>query len=125
MRAGELELGERATLVLDCVDLIPEGVVASYGDIAALVGTGPRQVGRIMSTHGHLTFWWRVVCADGGSQVAGRALEHWDREEISYRDADNPRVDMASHRISDERCSEIAAALADRYAENTCGKHLR
>ena len=31
--------------VLGTVDLIPAGRVASYGDIAALAATGPRQVG--------------------------------------------------------------------------------
>lgn len=38
--------------VLAIVRLVPAGRVVSYGDIAELVGIGPRQVGRIMATHG-------------------------------------------------------------------------
>ena len=30
--------------VLRAVELVPRGRVVSYGDLAALVGTGPRQV---------------------------------------------------------------------------------
>ena len=40
-------------LVLSAVEHIPRGQVASYGDIAELVGVaGPRLVGRVMSLHG-------------------------------------------------------------------------
>lgn len=48
----ELEFDELTSMVLDCADLIPQGKVATYGDIAKIVGTGPRQVGRIMATAG-------------------------------------------------------------------------
>lgn len=79
------------------MDLIPAGRVAAYGDVAALAGTGPRQVGRIMARHGHLTAWWRVVRADGTSAVADRAAVHWDAEGISHRAG---RVIVAAHRWS-------------------------
>lgn len=52
--------------VLSTVELIPAGQVASYSDIAELVGRGgPRQVGQVMSTYGSAVPWWRVVRADG------------------------------------------------------------
>ena len=52
--------------VLQVVEQIPPGSVASYGDIAEAVGVGgPRQVGRVMALHGGAVAWWRVVRADG------------------------------------------------------------
>jgi alkylated DNA nucleotide flippase Atl1 len=52
--------------VLQVVEAIPPGRVASYGDIAEAVGRGgPRQVGHVMALHGAAVPWWRVVRADG------------------------------------------------------------
>jgi alkylated DNA nucleotide flippase Atl1 len=52
--------------VLQVVEQIPAGRVASYGDIAEAVGHGgPRQVGQVMALHGGAVTWWRVVRADG------------------------------------------------------------
>jgi len=57
---------EFVELVLRAVEQIPAGQVASYGDIAELVGRGgPRQVGQVMAHHGAAVPWWRVVRADG------------------------------------------------------------
>jgi alkylated DNA nucleotide flippase Atl1 len=53
-------------LVLRAVEAIPPGRVATYGDLAAVVGRGgPRQVGQVMSRFGAAVCWWRVVRADG------------------------------------------------------------
>jgi alkylated DNA nucleotide flippase Atl1 len=53
-------------LVLSVVEQIPPGQVATYGDIAELVGRGgPRQVGHVMAQFGGGVPWWRVVRADG------------------------------------------------------------
>ena len=51
--------------VLRAVELVPRGRVVSYGDLAALVGIGPRQVGTIMATYGSNVTWWRVTNASG------------------------------------------------------------
>ena len=77
--------------VLSLCDEIPAGHVVSYGDIAAIAGCGPRQVGKIMSSHGTFTCWWRVVRADGSSAVAEQAVAYWDGEGITHR---HSRVDM-------------------------------
>jgi alkylated DNA nucleotide flippase Atl1 len=54
-------IGEvRATVVL-----IPPGSVATYGDIARVLGVGPRQVGRAMGMLEGGVPWHRVVRADG------------------------------------------------------------
>ena len=57
---------EYAELVLSVVEQIPPGQVATYGDIAEIVGRGgPRQVGHVMALLGGGVPWWRVVRADG------------------------------------------------------------
>jgi len=59
-------LDELTDSVLLAVASIPPGRVASYGQIAAIVGRGgPRGVARIMATRGGDVCWWRVVRADG------------------------------------------------------------
>lgn len=82
--------------VLTLCDSIPVGQVVAYGDIGEVVGASPRQIGRIMRTHGHLTCWWRVVRADGTSAVADRAVTYWQEEDIPHTGL---RVDMAACRF--------------------------
>lgn len=91
-------LPDYAELVLDLIDRIPRGRVASYGDVAELVGQGgPRQVGAVMSRYGSLTCWWRVVRADGRPPVCHErtALEHYRTERTPLR---GDRVDMGRAR---------------------------
>ncbi len=76
-------LPEHAEAVLDLVERIPAGRVATYGDLARLVGFGgPRQVGQVMSRYGSEVPWWRVVRA-GGLPPHGHlaaALPHYRAE---------------------------------------------
>ncbi len=59
-------VSEFARAVLDLVDAIPPGRVMTYGDIAEALGSGsPRQVGQVLSHHGHEVPWQRVVLATG------------------------------------------------------------
>ncbi len=108
----ELDLDELTSRVLECVDLVPVGKVATYGDIAMMVGTGPRQVGRIMATHGHLTNWWRIVRADGGSQVAAKARDRWDDEGIGYTRGAQLKIRMGTHRIGEEELWGISGRFS-------------
>lgn len=68
--------------VLRAAECVPPGRVTSYGQIGALVGTGPRQVGAIMSAWGENVPWWRVTNARGRlpSHLIARAREHWNSE---------------------------------------------
>nr|NLI50818.1 cysteine methyltransferase [Propionibacterium sp.] len=94
--------------VLLAVDQVPPGWVASYGDIGAVVGVGPRQVGAILREHGDQVAWWRVVSAAGTlpAPLAGRAAAHWDAEGVAHADG---RVDLSGHRVD-------RVALAAAYA---------
>ena len=81
-------------LVLSVVERIPPGQVATYGDIAELVGIGgPRLVGRVMSLHGGGVPWWRVVRADGRPVrgIEAEALDLLQRDGTPLRDG---RVDL-------------------------------
>lgn len=73
--------------VLLAVEQIPPGRVAAYGDIAALLGIGARQVGRIMHDWGSDVAWWRVTNRDGDlpTGLLPRALPHWDAEAIGLK----------------------------------------
>ena len=70
--------------VLRAVEQVPRGRVVSYGDVAALVGIGPRQVGSIMKAYGGNVAWWRVTNAAGDLPAALRdeARERWAAEGI-------------------------------------------
>jgi alkylated DNA nucleotide flippase Atl1 len=81
-------------LVLSTVERIPPGQVATYGDIAELVGIGgPRLVGRVMSLHGGGVPWWRVVRSDGRPVrgIEAQALDLLQRDGTPLRDG---RVDL-------------------------------
>jgi alkylated DNA nucleotide flippase Atl1 len=89
-----------AELVLSAVEQIPAGRVATYGDIAEMVGRGgPRQVGQVMARSGDGVPWWRVVRANG------RPARHLEERGMSLLRADQTpikgdRVDMARARFS-------------------------
>jgi alkylated DNA nucleotide flippase Atl1 len=88
-----------AELVLSVVELIPPGQVATYGDIAEIVGRGgPRQVGHVMAQFGGGVPWWRVVRADGRParpvEEHGLRLLRADKTPIK-----GDRVDMARARF--------------------------
>ncbi|MGK2854615.1 MAG: MGMT family protein [Microbacteriaceae bacterium] len=88
--------------VFAVVDRIPAGQVASYGDIAAVLGTrAARAVGRAMAASAADVAWWRVIRADGsppaGHEVA--ALQQYHREGTPL--IEHPggyRVDIAACR---------------------------
>ncbi len=74
---------ERAELVLELVEQIPEGKVLTYGDVAELLGgRGARFVGNVMSRYGSDVPWWRVVRAGGWPPRCheDRAMEHYRQE---------------------------------------------
>ena len=74
---------DHAEAVLALARAIPAGQVATYGDLARLVGEGgPRQVGQVMSRYGSDAPWWRVLRASGRPPVGheASALEHYRRE---------------------------------------------
>lgn len=70
--------------VLRAVEQIPAGRVASYGDVAELVGIGPRHVGNVLRLYGANVAWWRVTSSYGdfAGGLLDRARPHWADEGI-------------------------------------------
>lgn len=101
--------------VLRAVECVPPGRVVSYGDIAALVGIGPRQVGWVMRHYGSNVAWWRVVNASGDHAPfhRQRAFEIWADEGIEVK------PNGLGCRIRDYRAdlTELAAAHARSCAD--------
>lgn len=93
-----------AEAVLAVVADIPAGRVATYGDVAALLGSrGARAVGQVMARSGSDVPWWRVIRAGGGppSGKAAKARPHYEAEGVPLRpsdDEDGYRIDLAASR---------------------------
>ncbi|WP_114201591.1 MGMT family protein [Janibacter anophelis] len=101
--------------VLRAVELVPAGRVVSYGDLAALAGTGPRHVGAILREYGGSVAWWRVVNASGDAPQHKRAavFEHWREEGIPVK-PNGLGCRIADHRVDLEELGRAhAAAIAD------------
>jgi methylated-DNA-protein-cysteine methyltransferase-like protein len=101
--------------VLRAVEQVPAGRVVSYGDLAGLVGTGPRHVGAIMRDRGSGVTWWRVTNAAGDlpRHLRERARAPWAEEGIAWKP--NGR----GCRIAEHRCDLVA--LADRWEAAVAG----
>jgi alkylated DNA nucleotide flippase Atl1 len=74
------------TRVLAVVESIPPGLVMTYGDIAATVGSrAARAVGTVMARYGSDAAWWRVIRSDGHPPLA-----HEDRALLAYEAESTP-----------------------------------
>jgi alkylated DNA nucleotide flippase Atl1 len=94
------EPSELAEAILAMVERIPPGRVASYGDIAELVGIrSARYVGQVMFRYGGGVPWHRVVMASG-APAPHKADEQLAMlvDEGVWLTADRSRVDMARAR---------------------------
>ncbi|NHA66531.1 MGMT family protein [Phycicoccus flavus] len=98
--------------VLRAVEQVPRGRVVSYGDLASLVGCGPRYVGSIMKAYGGNVTWWRVTNAAGDLPEPLRepARERWAQEGIL------PKSNGLGCRIADYRADLTALAAAYEQA---------
>ena len=104
----------RDECVLEVVALIPSGSLASYGDLADLLGEcgvrcTARQVARTLSQHGAGVPWWRVVQSGGtiAEQVLPQAREHLAAEGVG---TDGRRVDLRRRRWPADP-AQVKAAL--------------
>lgn len=106
--------------VLTVVGAIPRGRVVSYGDIAAIVGTGPRQVGRVLSEWGSDVPWWRVTSAAGGfpDDLLARAVPLWRAERMALRSS-GTRCDITACRAD---IGDLRQVVATRLAALDAGQ---
>jgi len=92
--------------VYDVVSRIPKGKVASYGQIAAILGNprGARQVGWAMSNCPEGYPWHRVVMADGSIASGGHGEMRRDlllEEDVIF--SGDEKVDMKKCRWEDTK----------------------
>jgi alkylated DNA nucleotide flippase Atl1 len=118
---------EYVEAVLAIVELVPPGAAVAYGDVAELLGSGgARQVGSVMSRHGHGVPWWRVLKASGeapqgleaealgfyiqeGTPLLGRYLDYLRTGDGRWR------VDlMAARWAPEDREFDLIDAIAER-----------
>ncbi|GAB94579.1 alkylated DNA nucleotide flippase Atl1 [Kineosphaera limosa] len=98
------------------VALVPPGRVVSYGDVAELLGVGPRQVGAIMAAGpepGAAQLpWWRVTNAAGTLPVhlLDEAVAHWRAEGTTLR-RDNRGVAIRTRRADLPALADAAEAM--------------
>jgi methylated-DNA-protein-cysteine methyltransferase related protein len=99
---------ELVELIRSVISRIPEGRVATYGDIAALSrAPSPRMVGRVLQEDGHDLPWQRVLRADGtcAPHIADEQLQRLRAEGVMSMDG---KVDLREY-----RWEEAAAPLAE------------
>ncbi len=80
--------------VLKAVKLIPKGKVASYGQVASMVGVprAARQVGRVLYEHGgkNKIPWWRVINNNG--YIVIKNPEHSPNEQKELLEAEGIKI---------------------------------
>ena len=92
--------------IYEVVKRIPEGRVATYGQIAHLAGIpkGARQVGYAMAALGRGTPrrdvpWHRVVNAKGESSIGGEQITRLEAEGVVFDEKE--RIDLKAYGWSD------------------------
>ncbi len=88
--------------ILRAVEAVPPGRVATYGDIASIVGIGPRHVGNVLSRWGHSAPWWRITNSKGElpTPLLEQAHPRWREEGTPTKPSggchlDECRADLA------------------------------
>lgn len=102
-----------AEQVLRAVELVPRGTVVSYGDIATIVGIGPRHVGNVLAHYASDLPWWRVTNSRGElpAPLLARALPQWEAEGIQLK-PDGLGCRIQSHRPDLHELAECWARSA-------------
>lgn len=97
--------------VFRVVEAIPPGRAAAYSTVGQVVGTGARQVGRLLSQAGAPLPWWRVVNVRGELPPAliARARPHWEAEGTPRRAGPAPELGLDPRRLlSPEELARLA-----------------
>lgn len=91
-----MDVTDREARMLEAVRAIPEGCVATYGEIWP---DAPRLAGRVLgSVHAPDIPWWRVVRADGSLAAGDGQRSRLQREGVPFRSGNPDRVDLRATR---------------------------
>lgn len=105
----------RTELILRVVEAVPAGQATNYGQVAAVIGVGARQVGRVLADCGDTVAWWRVVNSQGSLPAAllPRAMPHWLAEGLVA--PGDERINLTTKRVAEEilhqACATACSAL--------------
>lgn len=103
----------RVERILQVVEKIPAGSVATYGDIAGICGESARWVGRVLALYGNNVSWWRVVNAQGS--IAGHeksAALYWKHESTACKS--ETRVDLSRARFAVDELARLSQPALDQ-----------
>ena len=116
--------------VLKAVRMIPKGKVASYGQIALMVGA-PRaaiQVGWVLHENGDTTPWWRIINKIG--HISTTCMEHDANMQKTLLEKDGVKVskdlivDMQKYRFIPEQKNLDELELEDTYIQELMDKYF-
>jgi methylated-DNA-protein-cysteine methyltransferase-like protein len=83
--------------VVAAIRAVPEGFVATYGDVSP---GAPRLAGRVLhGTHASDLPWWRVVRADGSLALGDDQRVRLEAEGVPFRPGASSRVDLRAARM--------------------------
>lgn len=116
--------------VLQAVKTIPRGKVASYGQIALMVGMprAARQVGWVLHEYGDITPWWRVI--NNAGRISTTCLEH---SALSQKDhlvkegiqvKSKLKIDIERYRYRPSPTALKKLLLEDEYIESLIKKYM-
>jgi alkylated DNA nucleotide flippase Atl1 len=94
--------------IVEVVQQIPAGFVASYGDVGRRIGVSGLVAGRLMSKVRDPNPWWRVIGSDGGFPITKKDPNLFEIQTSRLRQEgigflSTERADIAAHRhIFDE-----------------------
>ncbi len=116
-------MSEFKSRVIKVIKNIPEGKVASYGQIAAMVGIprAARQVGWILNKSNHTLNlpWWRVINNSGRITIKGSEFSVEDQKTFLLAEkvevSDRFEVDMTKYRWNPDEKIMKSLGLSDRY----------
>lgn len=116
--------------VLKAVSLVPQGKVASYGQIALMVGV-PRAaitVGQILHEYGDKYPWWRVINSAGRisttceKHTAQRQKEYLEKEGVKV--TKGLKIDLIKYRYIPNQKILNALQLEEKYIQGLVEKYL-
>lgn len=116
--------------VLEVVNIVPEGRVVSYGQVALMAGIprAAQAVGQILHGFGEETLWWRVI--NNAGRISTKCLEHPAHmqkallENEGIKVTDKLGIDIEKYRFRPEPKLLEALELDDEYISVFVEKYL-
>jgi methylated-DNA-protein-cysteine methyltransferase-like protein len=116
--------------VIKAVKSVPHGKVASYGQIALMVGVpkAAQAIGNILHDHGEETPWWRIV--NNAGRISTKCYEHTasfqkhllEKEGVKVREDLTFKIEKYRYRPDQGQLKDLE--LDDEYVEAILKKYF-